>query len=689
VSRFSHIRDIARKRAQKNKKRSNHHDIELVKRAKNKRIPSIRQVLHITNLFEKKQKRVFVAALVICIMSALATVRFAMTSYQVEVPRVHGSYTEGVIGSPQLINPLFSQLNDADQDLVALIYSGLMRYDEERSLVPDIAVNYHISEDNLSYTFTLKENVYWHDGEMLTANDVVYTYEVVQDSQVNSPLAVSFKNVVVDRIDDYTVQFTLPEPYPSFLASLTMGILPEHVWAGIPNSQLRLANRNVNPIGSGPFKFNELFKDQTGYIHRVELERFSDFYRNAPYIEDVAFEYFNDYDGPTGVISALREKRIDGVHFVPFDMREKIARKNIALHTLQLPQYTALFFNLDASQLEDADVRKGLVHALDRGRIIREVLENEAKLIDGPILEGFPGYDVNVSGYEFSIETANELLDSEYARISADEYRTLIREEKLQALIDAEREQLAHQAPAVEENTTDTSENIEDTEQTATETVENTATSSTPDIDEEALGALVDEELNRTLDAAQLFYRYPKGGDDKKNIFEIDLVTVSRPEYISVAELVAGYWQDIGIRVNIRLVDVQDLSRQALRERDYDVLLYGVIVGNDPDQYPFWHSSQAGYPGLNLSQYVSKDADETLEAIRTSVTDAERAELYRAFQEKIISDVPAAFLYTPTYTYALTSKMQGFETSRIARPSDRFADVANWYLDTRHVWRNK
>jgi len=679
--------------------KAKNHDMILLKRMNKRRVPHIRQLFHIYTVLNMTQTVVFSIALVLFLLSSIAVVDFALSSYKIEVPKVKGAYTEAVIGSPQLMNPLFSSLNDSDEDIVALVYSGLMRYDEKRSLVTDLAAGVDINEDKTIYTFALKEHVLWHDGELFDADDVMYTFDALQDADSNSPLLLAFQDVVVEKIDQYHIRFTLPQSYATFLSSLTVGILPEHIWSNIPHAQLRLANRNVNPTGTGPFKFKELFKDATGFIHRVELERFEDFYRSAPYLKEFAFEYFNDYDGPQGVISALREKKVDGVYFVPFELRDKIKRKHILLHTLQLPQYTALFFNLDHSFFAKQALRKALLQSLDRERIVADVLSNEARVIEGPVLEGFPGFRDDVEKTIFSIDDANAVLDGYYDRISADDYRSLLREEKISALIQVEKDRRsAEQSNADNISQASDTDNTADTSNTSTENIVDTTSDEQADstegvhdsndtIDETAIAQAVDDELDRNLNPAQLFYRYPKGDEDKKNIFEIDILTVSRPEYTKVAELVAGYWQDVGIKVNISLVDAKDLSRQVLKDRSYDVLLYGVIVGNDPDQYPFWHSSQATYPGLNLSQYKSDTVDTLLKNIRETVDDNKRGELYEQLQQEIMTDVPAAFLYTPTYTYALSDKIHGFDTTRIARPFDRFSTITSWYIDTKKVWR--
>ena len=655
------------------------HDLTLVTHAHKRMIPSLRQFLSIGTILKGKEKLVFFFALAVFVVSSIWGSSVLSSQYRVEVPSVGGSYTEGVIGSAQSINPLFAMLNDVDQDITQIVYSGLMRYDTQRRLVPDLAVKYDVSEDKRTYTFELKKDVVWHDGQPFTADDVVYTFEMIQDEQVGSPLSVTFQGVVIERVDEYTVRFTLEEPFPSFVSSLTRGILPGHIWNEIPVDQMRLAKRNLQPIGTGPYMFERLVKDENGFIHRIELKRFQDFYRVSPFIKSFAFEFFNEYEGPQGVVTALREQKIDGIHFVPFEYREKVERKHVTLHTLQLPQYTALFFNQDKGLMEDKNTRLALTHALDKERVVRDILENEGKVIHGPILDGFPGFNTDIEKREFLVEEANALLDESWDRISADDYRTLLRDERVNQIIE-------ESAPVENIPEGDNEEEVPEEVETDVENEISETETPTSTLDVDQVKTDVDQELDNVLDEAQLFYRYPEDGE-QDDILELTLVTAATPEYTKVAEIIAGYWQDVGIKVNIRFVDPKDMTREVLKTRDYDVLLYGVIIGSDPDQYPFWHSDQTTYPGLNLSYYVNRSADELLEKIRETDDEQELITLYTDLQNTLLEDVPAAFLYTPTYTYVLTEDIKGFAVDRISHPSDRFSNITEWYIGTKKIWK--
>lgn len=580
-----------------------------------------------------------------------------MEKYRVQTPVSGGRYVEGVVGSPKFVNPVFASTNDVDMDIARLVFSGLMRYDAKHRLVPDMAVKYDLSADKKIYTFELRRDVLWHDGEPFTAKDVRFTIEAIQNSAVNSPLFVSFQGVETAVVDDYTIRFVLPEPFSQFLSVMTVGILPEHVWFDVPPEQMRFSNLNLQPIGTGPFMFKKLAKDDTGYIYSYELKRFEKYFRQPPFLDELVFQFYPEYEGSAGALEAFRGQKVDGLSFVPHALKDRVERKHVVLHTPQLPQYTALFFNQDNQPLlKDKNVRLALAQAVDKEEILQQVLKGEGSVIEGPILQGFLGYDENLAKTPHAVEEANKLLDEKWSRVSPDDYRKKRTDELWKAWEDAQKS--ASSTPGVASSTPD-------------ESVKQKAE------------ADINSQLDTELSTPQTFYRKDKDG----KILELNLVTVKNEEYRKAAEIIAGLWQEIGVKVNVKFYDVKEFSREVLKTMNYDVLLYGEIVGNDPDPFPFWHSSQIDYPGLNLARYVNRNADALIEKARTITDDSQRAELYKKFQALVLSDLPAIFLYTPTYTYATTDKVNGLGVERISHPSDRFVDVVGWYMKTKGRWQ--
>jgi peptide/nickel transport system substrate-binding protein len=155
---------------------------------------------------------------------------------------------------------------------------------------------------------------------------------------------------------------------------------------------------------------------------------------------------------------------------------------------------------------------------------------------------------------------------------------------------------------------------------------------------------------------------------------------------VQVANSLKNYWQEVGVTVNIKAVEVSEL-KSIIKERSYDALLYGEALGNEPDLYPFWHSSQKSDPGLNLSEYENKDVDTLLKDARETLDNSLKQTKYETFQDIIVEDAPALFLYNPDYIYWVSAKINGLETTKIVDPAKRFSNIENWYIKTKRIWK--
>jgi len=629
----------------------------MLQTVRGKKYPSFKQIFHAKKVLNPMERKILLGAFGLFLVSLVFVGFRFVKSNRTYVPKVGGSFTEAIVGTPQFINPLFA--NELDKDIISLVYSGLVRFGENRVIEPDLAEKWEISEDQKTYTFYLRKDVKWHDGETFDAYDVSYTFEMMQNSLVNSPLYLTFQGVQVEIVDDYTLRFILQEPFSSFLSSLTTGILPEHIWSGIEPERMRLAQLNLQPIGTGPFRFSKLKKNDDGYILSYTLARNEAFYLRPAYIEEIVFQFYTEYDD---AVQAIREQKVDTLHFVPHDLRSKVERKHILLHTLSLPQYTALYFRMENVLLKDETMREALSLAIDKNRIMRGAIGDDGEVIASPILPGFPGYDAELNKQDYSVDKANELLDKKWERISSDDYRASLKTKRL----------LDWQKTYEESNPKPGAEDTSSTEQynLAFESAKKTA--------EEELGKAIEGELKE----GQTFYRKDKEG----NVLTLRLVTGDTQEYRQAGEIIAGLWQDLGVHIQLEFIPLKTIARDTIKKKSYDVLMYRMFLGGDPDQYPFWHSSQINYPGLNLSGYVNKSVDKILDSIRTEKDEAKQVELYKQLQTQLLKDKPALFLYMPTYTYVTTDEVYGLKFEKINYPYERFLHIRDWYLKTDGQW---
>ncbi len=359
-----------------------------------RRVPTWRQFKYIRTVFTAVELRTVRLASLALALAILVIVGRLWVVHVVPVPARGGEYVEAVVGSPSLPNPLFAVGSDVDSDLTRLMYAGLMAETPDGRLIPDLAESYEVSDNGLEYVFRLKDHLSWHDGEKLTVDDILFTLSVIQNSDYKSPLLGAFRGVAAERVDDRSVKFTLEKPSASFLSTLTVGILPTHIWQDVPPSGVTLAEYNLKPVGAGPYRFGSLLRDKLGGIRSYTMERFPRAATPA-LLDRVTFRFYPDAES---AVLAVVSKQADGIGFVPVELRDKVfARHDLAKYELRLPQYTAVFLNSKNQPLfKDAAVRAALVLSAPRQKIVTDVLHGDGLLVDSPLVPGMPGYDPNL-----------------------------------------------------------------------------------------------------------------------------------------------------------------------------------------------------------------------------------------------------------------------------------------------------
>lgn len=332
----------------------------------------------------------------------------AISRTTVVVPDIGGTYVEGLAGAPQYINPVLSQYNQVDQDLASLIFNGLTRVDQSGAVQPDLATRWTISADGLVYTFYLRDNVYWHDGIPFTADDVLFTVSVMQSPGYQGPPYLSdlWRSVKTEKVDEYTVCFTLQEPFQPFLDYTTVGILPAHLLSDVPAEQLLKSQFNLKPVGTGPFQLVEFTSDH------VLLAANRSYYGQTGYLGHVEFRFYPDYQS---LLPAYERGEITGISRVlPQDMDKVQAMPNLQVLSARQSGYTMLYLNLRSEEMplfKEASFRRALLMGLNRQRLIDEVLKGQGLVADSPILPGTWAYSEKVKTYPYDPEKANKLLD--------------------------------------------------------------------------------------------------------------------------------------------------------------------------------------------------------------------------------------------------------------------------------------
>ena len=651
-----------------------------------KKWPDRKQWAQFFKILNIKERFVFLGFLLL-FLAAFTTLSLNIYySSTIEMPTEGGVHIEGIIGQPRFINPIYAN-SDADRDLVQLIFSGLMRYNTELNVVPDLAEIFNIEDDRI-YTFTLKKELKWQDGNPITADDVIFTIKTIQNPDFKSPLQANWVGVDVEKVDDLTIRFILKKPYAAFLENCTVGILPQHIWQNIPPENFAFDSHNLDAIGSGPFKIKKI-KEKNVQVTYITLNQNSLYHGKKPNISEIKFLFFQNEES---LIKATKKGDVNGVSLTSAVSIDKEWEN----HLMSLPRYFAIFFNQQKSEvLKDEDVRLALNYATNKNDIVKQVLniENEElinqKVVDSPILPKIYGFELPENIYEFNPEKAKEILEE--AGYKGEGIREKVIEKEL--------------AFSFKSKLATGSEGNEVTELQK-------CLSKYSDIYPD--GTVSGYYGSKTAEAVSLFqekyyeeilepYGYTEGTGSvgsstraKLNelCFEqsnetlklkITLVTVDQPQMVQVAEIIKEQWEAVGVELDVQQYSLFQLEQNFIKPRDYDTLLFGEVLGAIPDPFPFWHSSQKKDPGLNLAIYDNKKADTYLEDNRKAPDLETRASKLNSFQNILIEDLPSIFLYSPDFIYATSKELQGVNVKKITDPSKRFIGVEDWFIKTKRI----
>ncbi len=340
----------------------------------------LKQIRFVNRVLSGQEKRIFWLAVVLLVVSAGMLATEIIRHNTVSSPNVGGTYIEALIGSPKLVNPLFAPANDVDRDLSSLIFSGLFRVGPDLSPLPELAESYQWLDDGKTLQIVMRKDARFHDGETVDVDDVLFTVAAAKNAAWRSPVSSLLKDVQTVRVDDVTVQFQLPEVRPTFLLDLTFGILPEHLWNEIQETNAQLADLNIRPIGSGPYRVTAFTRDSKGAILHYDLERFDSFYGIKPNIQHIRFRFYPDRKTAA---DALKQQQVSGLAFLPWGDAKALNSGKIRTVQLELPQETVVFFNTKDNVLKDVKIREALMKAIQPSDI-QGLLQAPSALVNGP-----------------------------------------------------------------------------------------------------------------------------------------------------------------------------------------------------------------------------------------------------------------------------------------------------------------
>lgn len=506
-------------------------------------------------------------------------------SYTSTVGSEGGTYAEATVGSVRSLNPLYASTS-TEISASQLIFSSLFDYDTTGHLLGDLAKDITLSKDSKTYTVTLRDNIRWHDGRRLSAEDVVFTLNLIRDPAVRSPLRTQWVYIPAKAIDDTTVEFDLPSIYAAFPHALTFPILPKHLLENVAPGELRESTFSVSPVGSGPFEYKLLQTDDNQKI--INMTAFADYYKGEPKIG--RFE-IHGYQSTDQVLAALQSGQVNASPDVT-DVSKLQSLGGYTLKNYSINDGVFAFLNTSQPALKEKAVRRALQRGLNIDQI-RDELTGNVTPLNLPFVSGqLEGVSLpKVASYDPAV--ARKLLTKAGWKQSGE-------------------------------------------------------------------------------------FRKKKG-----KLLTLNVVTIDNAQYKVITEQMKKDWAALGVDVQVSEVDLadalQDFRRNTLQPRAYDVLVYEISIGADPDVYAFWHSSQVGSSGLNLSVYKNKIVDDALSSARSRSEQDLRNLKYQSFLKQWVSDVPAIGMYQSQLHYVQNKSLESLNINqRLISPYDRYANVQYW-----------
>jgi len=350
--------------------------------------------------------QILLAALGILLVAGLLA-QFSLLRETVAVPVRGGIYTEGVVGTSQILHPLLAT-GDADRDISGLLFEGLSTLLPDGSVQPALAEKWELSPTGTVYTCTLRSNAYWHDGEPVTTVDVLFTLSLLRspDFPTTSALKALWERVQAQALDDRRVRFVLERPYAPFLSYTTLPLLPAHLLQKVPPAEIASSPFHLHPIGTGPFRFVRLEEGEDGLL-TLELEANPLYYQGPPYLEGVRFRFYRD-EGL--LVEALLRGEVDGAFGLSRAALEKLSnRPDLVAYRTYLQAYNILFLNTRSPLLLDRRVRQALALGLDRTSLTQDLVE--AFPANGPISPISWAYKPDLPAFPHDPARAVELLE--------------------------------------------------------------------------------------------------------------------------------------------------------------------------------------------------------------------------------------------------------------------------------------
>ena len=507
-----------------------------------------------------------------------------------------GSYSDGVLGPLETLNPIFAKTS-AERSAAKLLFAGLYKYDTTGNIKSDLAESMTVNQKETEYIVKLRKDLRWSDGKNITAADVVFTLKLLASPETRAEIS-GWQSIKFEKIDELTVKFILPSSYAPFVHALTFPVLPEHILRDVKPSELREHPFGKSPVTSGPFAFRMLQNVTSDGSKKILYTVANDnYYGGTPKLE--RFQLYV-YPSQNDIVKSLRTREITGTPELVYNNQSDEIKNTYSSepHTINNGVYA--LFNSTSQYLQSKPVRQALTLSVNVPEL-RKLLSSETEEMNGPVLNNL--LDEKVKPKSYSVKEARGLLDAAGWKVV--------------------------------------------------------------------------------------------GGVRQKNNqkLTLNIVAPKNENYEKIAKRMAEIWQkELNIATDVKIVDVNDVSQSILQNvllpRNFDVLIYELAMGGDPDVYAYWHSSQATSGGLNFSNYNNAVADDALASGRSKLSKRQRMDRYGKFTSIWQQDIPAIALYQTKIDYIHLNSVKALaEDASLVSAVDRYTDVAYWSVNKTQVYK--